>query len=166
MTVNRWHCHTDARLRNSGDTIDRHQVAVCDLCLSLAASIRLNMQGSDLPRAALHHDEAERVLGDMPRPAKDRFPELAFAYAQAERIILAELGHAPFDLTADETRILHLCDALEAVQWAMACQAHGPQFDADRARIRKLAYALGPEAMGWTERQLTRPASEIEGAPV
>lgn len=165
-TVNRWHCHKDARLRDSGDTIDTHQARVCDLCMSLAAAIGWSLVGSDLPRAALHHDEAERVVGDIPGPAKARFPELAFAYVQAERIVMAERGIAPFDLTSEEAKMLSICDSLDAVQWAMKCGADGPLFDADRAGIRKHAMALGPDAMAWVERQLAPRPVEFEGAPV
>jgi len=43
-------------------------------------------------RAAMHHDEAERVLGDMPGPAKEAFPALAAAYAKAELSVLTEMG--------------------------------------------------------------------------
>ena len=165
-TVNRWHAHADPRLRNSGDTIDGHQARVCDLCLSLAACIGWPLHGSDLPRAALHHDEAERVVGDIPGPAKVRFPELAFAYAQAERVIMADRGIAPFDLTIEESRILSICDALDAVQWAMKCAADGPLLDADRAAIRRHAMALDPLAMEWVERQLAATPAEFEGVPV
>jgi hypothetical protein len=138
-------------------------VRVCDLCLSLAACIGWPLHGSDLPRAALHHDEAERVVGDIPGPAKVRFPELAFAYAKAERVIMAERGIAQFDLTIEESRILSICDALDAVQWAMKCGADGPLFDADRAAIRKNAMALGPLAMEWVERHLAAKPAEFEG---
>ena len=165
-TVNRWHCHKDARLRDSGDTIDTHQVRVCDLCMSLAAAIGWSLVGSDLPRAALHHDEAERVVGDIPGPAKVRFPDLAFAYAQAERVAMAEMGIEPFDLKPTEKRILAICDGLDAVQWAMKCGADGPLFDADRAAMRKQAMALGAEAMEWVERQLAPRPAEFEGVPV
>lgn len=164
--VNRWHAHANPRLRKSGDTINAHQVRVCDLCLSLAASIGLPLHGSDLPRAALHHDEAEKVLGDMPGPAKDRFPDLAFAYAQAERAVMAEMGIAPFSLTVPEARVLSICDRLDAVQWAMKCEADGPLFDADRAAIRQTAMLLGGAALEWVERQLSPTPAEFEGAPV
>jgi 5'-deoxynucleotidase YfbR-like HD superfamily hydrolase len=70
MTVLRWHAHADHRLRNSGDDIHGHQCRVAMLCHSLAAYIGHPLHDSDLPHAALRHDEAERVLGDMPGPAK------------------------------------------------------------------------------------------------
>jgi len=94
MTVLRWHSNADPRLRLSGDTIDLHQRRVCDMCHSAAAWLRLSLIGSDLLRAALHHDEAERVLGDMPGPAKGAFPALAAAYAKAELSVLTFLPYA------------------------------------------------------------------------
>ena len=71
-----------------------------------------------LEYAAKHHDEAERFLGDLPGPAKRRFPELAAEYAKAETIILAEMGHR-WTLSRVETAILQICDKLDAVLWAV-----------------------------------------------
>jgi hypothetical protein len=85
---------------------------------------------------------------------------------QAERIIMAERGIAPFDLTSEEAKMLAICDSLDAVQWAMKCGADGPLFDADRAGIRKHAMALGADALAWVERQLAPRAIEFEGVPV
>jgi len=116
--VNRWHCHPDARLRNSGDTINLHQARVADLCDTFAAALGMDVErAQELNFAALHHDEAEKVIGDMPGPAKDRFPVLVAEYAAAEKIVLAEMG-LHWDLTNFETAILHLADKLDAVLWA------------------------------------------------
>jgi 5'-deoxynucleotidase YfbR-like HD superfamily hydrolase len=93
MSVLRWHAHADHRLRSSGDDIHGHQCRVAMLCHSLAAYIGHPLHDSDLPHAALRHDEAERVLGDMPGPAKYRFPALADAYAEAEQQVLTEMGY-------------------------------------------------------------------------
>ena len=116
--VNRWHCHPDARLRNSCDTINRHQARVADLCDTFAAALGMDVdRAQELNFAALNHDEAEKVIGDMPGPAKDRFPVLAAEYHEAEKIVLAEMG-LHWDLTNFETAILHLADKLDAVLWA------------------------------------------------
>ena len=156
MTVNRWHSNPDPRLRNSGDTIDAHQRRVTDMCQSAAAWLRLPLIGSDLLRAALHHDEAERVLGDMPGPVKEAFPALTAAYAKAELSVLTDMGYT-WTLTWQEAAILHLCDKLDAYEWAVRCDAA----DTDEWRDaldnrREEARALG---MGeWLEMRLTRPA--------
>jgi 5'-deoxynucleotidase YfbR-like HD superfamily hydrolase len=155
MTVLRWHSNADPRLRLSGDTIDLHQRRVCDMCHSAAAWLRLSLIGSDLLRAAMHHDEAERVLGDMPGPAKEAFPALAAAYAKAELSVLTEMGKT-WNLTRTEHDILTLCDKLDAYEWAVRCDAADTDEWRDAlAKRRKEANALG---LGeWLEMRLTRP---------
>ena len=156
MTVNRWHSNADPRLRNSGDTIDAHQKRVCDMCHSAAAWLRLELIGSDLLKAALHHDEAERVLGDMPGPAKARFPALAEALAQIEAQVLREMGLS-WTLTDQEAAILDLCDKLDAYEWARKCGAAiGPEWDEALVKRKKQAHALGLSE--WLEVQLAREA--------
>ena len=85
-TALRWHCHPDPRLRHSGDTIDRHQHAVWGLILDFTSVLGISGdRKSELLFAARRHDEAEKIIGDMPGPAKARFPALAAAY---EKIVL------------------------------------------------------------------------------
>ena len=159
MTVARWHQNPDPRLRESGDTIDTHQRRVAALCLSLAARMGLPMTGSDLPHAALHHDEAERVLGDMPGPAKAAFPRLAAAYEEAEREVLARMG-LRWTLTAAETRVLKLCDRLDAWQWAMRCDVTGEEWDTACAEIQRQAWSLGPDAAAWLAEEMAIKTSD------
>jgi len=154
MTVNRWHSHPNAALRNSGDDIDAHQARVCDLCQSLAARIGLSLVGSDLPKAALHHDEAERVLGDMPGPAKERFPALAAAYAKAELQILTERG-LTWNLSRIEADILHICDRLDAIRWAADHGVTGGEWDDAIAAVQRRAWRLGPDAVAWVDAHLS-----------
>ena len=137
-TVNRWHCHPDERLRNSGDTIDEHQFRVWKLCVEFAVALGSN--GSlELYWAAQWHDEAEKVLGDMPGPAKERFPALAAAYAEAEKTVLAEMG-LYWTLTDQEAAILHLADKLDADIWA---RKHGVTDAHDAGKLQSMADALG-----------------------
>jgi len=131
----RWHCNADPRLRDSLDTIEAHQARVMGLCHSLAAATGYALDGSDLLAAALHHDEAERVLGDMPGPAKERFPALAAAYAKAELSILTDMGYT-WSLTRHEAAMLSLCDKLDAFMWARHCGA------ADTPEWQVAEYAL------------------------
>jgi len=133
-----------------------HQKRVCDMCHSAAAWLRLPLVGSDLLRAALHHDEAERFLGDTPGPAKERFPYLAAMLADAERRVLRDMGHN-WTLTEQEWDILHLCDKLDAYEWAVRCNAADTdEWQAALTRRRKEAYALG---LGeWLEMRLERAA--------
>jgi 5'-deoxynucleotidase YfbR-like HD superfamily hydrolase len=138
--VNRWHCHPNERLRNSGDTINLHQARVADLCDTFAAALGMDVErAQELNFAALNHDEAEKVIGDMPGPAKDRFPVLAAEYAAAEKIVLAEMG-LHWDLTNFETAILHLADKLDA---ELLARRHGVVGSHDCDKLQSMADDLG-----------------------
>lgn len=130
----RWHTQSNIALRDSLDTVAAHQVRVAGLCHRLAAHMGYPLTDSDLLHAALHHDEAERVLGDMPSPAKARFAALADAYAAAESAILADMGLS-WTLTPKEEQMLHLCDKLDAYTWARRHGAQGPEWDGARTAI-------------------------------
>jgi len=134
----RWHANANPALRDAGDTIDAHQRRVTTLCLSLADHMGHPLFGSDLPFAAANHDEAERILGDMPSPAKARFVALAEAYAQAERVILEEMG-LTWTLTAKEQQMLHLCDKLDAHRFAMSRGVTGQEWDEARTCINVMS---------------------------
>lgn len=145
MTVLRWHAHPDPRLRNSGDTIERHQHAVAELCHRVCAFIRHSLHDSDLIQAALWHDEAERVLGDMPRTAKRMFPDIAEAYARREREVLSDMGKL-IELPSFEAHILRLCDVAERWQWAYT---HGVMLDDDKRDCHRIAYQISLDAGAW-----------------
>jgi len=134
----RWHANADPRLRDALDTIDAHQRRVQILCHSLAAHITHPLTDSDLLHAARHHDKAEIVLGDMPAPAKARFPVLAEIYAEAERTILAEMGLS-WTITAKEAQMLHLCDKMDAYRFAMSRGVSGPEWDEARTVINVMS---------------------------
>ena len=134
----RWHTHPV--LCNSGDNIDLHQPRVALLCNTFAVELGLpDDRRRELDFAAQHHDEAERVIGDMPGPAKDRFPALAAAYAKAELQILTERG-LTWNLTRQEAAILHLADKLDGELWA---RRHGVTGAHDADKLMKQAEALG-----------------------
>ena len=151
MTVTRFHSHP--RLRHSGDCIDKHQQRVATLCLSLSAAIGHQVYMGDLMRAAMHHDAAEAVLGDMPAPAKARFPALAAAYAKAELQVLTEMG-LTWSLTRQEDAMLRLCDRLDAWQWATSHGETGGEWDDMRGELVKLAMQIGPDALAWLTEHL------------
>ena len=139
-TVSRWHCHPVERLRNSGDTTLRHQSEVARLCSIFASALQLTENRAyELDFAAWHHDEAEKIIGDMPGPAKARFPALAAAYEAAEREVLADMGLS-WSLTPQEADILHLADKLEAELWARKHGVHGTH---DCDKLQALADRLG-----------------------
>ena len=151
MTVLRWHAHEDHRLRHSGDDIHEHQFRVADMCIRLAARIGHPLHNSDLVDAAMYHDEAERVLGDMPGPAKDRFPALAAAYAKAELQVLTEMG-MNWTLTRKEQDMLTLCDKLDAWQWARKHGVTGGEWDCALAKLRIMAHKL--DCTKWLDEQI------------
>jgi len=139
-TVNRWHCYPDERLRNSGDTIDAHQFRVSVMCAKFAISLKFpDSRREELFFAARTHDEAEKVLGDMPGPAKERFPALAAAYAEAEKTVMAEMGFR-WSLTDQEAAILHLADKLDGELWA---RKHGVTGSHDCDKLQSMADDLG-----------------------
>jgi 5'-deoxynucleotidase YfbR-like HD superfamily hydrolase len=153
--INRWHCHHDIRLRLSGDTVATHSARVASLCHSLAARIGHPLHDSDLLRAARDHDRPERVLGDMPGPAKVRFPDLAAAYAKAEAQVMAEMGLS-WTLTPMEADMLDLADKLDAFLWAKRCGVTGPEWDEAEARLMVKALRIDPRAYDWINEQIKK----------
>jgi hypothetical protein len=152
--INRWHSNPVAALRNSGDTVNAHARRVQTLCHGLAAHLGHPLIYSDLLRAALYHDAAEAVLGDMPSPAKERFPALAAAYEKAELAVLIEMGHT-WNLTRLESDMLCLCDKLDALLWARHCQAaDSDEWRQAEARLWVMAHKLG--ARVWLQERLDR----------
>ena len=80
----RWHANDDWRLRESGETISQHQYE----CEALARDLFPNAPET-LFAAIRYHDEAEKILGDMPFTTKRDFPDLAAAYERAEQEVVA-----------------------------------------------------------------------------
>lgn len=139
-TVNRWHCHPDPRLRNSGDTILAHQSRVALLCNQFAVALGLSDDRCRwLDYAAWHHDEAEKIVGDIPGPAKARFPALAAAYARAELEVLTDMGLS-WSLSRADADLLHLADKLDAELWARGVGVTGSH---DCEALQALADRLG-----------------------
>lgn len=139
-TVNRWHCHPDHRLRYSCDTIAAHQYRVALMCNQFAVALGMDIdRAQELDFAARHHDEAEKIIGDIPGPAKNRFPALLAAYEAAEREVLADMGLS-WSLTQQEADILHLADKLDAELWA---RRHGVTGSHDCDELQALADRLG-----------------------
>jgi len=107
--------------------------------------------GSDLPFASANHDEAERILGDMPSPAKARFPALEAAYETAERQVLADMG-LTWTITAKEQQMLHLCDRLDAYMFAMSRGVTGQEWDEARTMLHVMSDKFG--AREWAVAQM------------
>jgi 5'-deoxynucleotidase YfbR-like HD superfamily hydrolase len=73
--------------------------------------------GKQLLLAAMYHDVAEIIIGDMPATTKWKYPDLAEALAQAEEKVERELN-IQFALTEREKIILKMCDMLELVLYS------------------------------------------------
>lgn len=73
----------------------------------------------DLIRAALTHDLHESVLGDVPSPAKTRFPELYDELVKAEGRVDRERGWGPNvqGRSPEQRAWLRWADAEEARRW-------------------------------------------------
>lgn len=144
MTVNRWHSNPSYKLRNSGDTIDAHQRRVMNLCEEISGW-RCTRPSLDLLLAALNHDAAEAIIGDMPSPAKKRFPKLGKEYEKAEKEVLASMGLI-YDLSDIERAILKLADRLDAYLWVKKHdqeQLETPEWIKAAKKIKLSAETLG-----------------------
>lgn len=93
----------------SAQSIAHHAWSVSILCQYLSPNCSKN-----LILAALTHDCAEAVSGDIPAPAKWKYSELKKISDEIEAEISAEWG-INFNLTDDEKRTLKICDGLEVM---------------------------------------------------
>ena len=144
MTVIRFHASQDARLRNYGDNISMHQMRVHLWCGQICKSLGVSVS-PDLDKASKNHDQAERVLGDVPGPAKERFWYIRLAHAIAERVVLREMG-LRWTLTRQERRILAFADKADA--WLIACRvgaADKPEWVEAFAKLERMAEKLGTD---------------------
>ena len=110
--VNRWHSNPHSKLRNSGDTVYRHQFRVVELLTSF---------WPDAPKAAVafaaSHDDHESVMGDIPSPEKAQWSaELRRLYEAREAEVRAQMGlpSCPPHWAAQ----VAFCDRLDAYRWA------------------------------------------------
>ena len=112
--VNRWHANKSPKLRNSGDTTDKHSLRMIKLLIALAPDLLISDR---LFRAIALHDVGESQLGDVSGKAKQEHPQLAAALDQAEAENRAAMRLKMPKLSETEWRILHFLDRLDAVMW-------------------------------------------------
>lgn len=112
--VNRWHANKSPKLRDSGDTTDKHSLRMIKLLIALAPNLLISDR---LFRAIALHDVGESQLGDVSGKAKKEHPQLAAALDQAEWENRAAMGLTMPKLNETECRILIFLDRLDAVMW-------------------------------------------------
>lgn len=149
----RWHPHPNPALRLSGDTVRLHSERVVALCQELAARIGHPLHSSDLPRAALHHDDCETITGDWPATLMQQYPWVRLVKIILEWQIGLRLG-LRWRLSRHERRMLDLCDKLDARLWARRCGVNGGEWDEAETRLRRMAWRLGPDAVTWVDERL------------
>ena len=93
------------------ETVGHHSHGVAMLCLFLAPDASAN-----LLKAALVHDLAEHVLGDIPAPSKREFG-IGEQVNRLEDMLLSQHNLDP-EITKEEARILKLADI---AQGALFC---------------------------------------------
>lgn len=86
------------------ETVGHHSHGVAMLCVLLCPSV-----SADLLKAALMHDLAEQITGDIPSPAKREYYH-GGNFDELERRLINESGLKFPSLTDYEKRILKLAD--------------------------------------------------------
>ena len=114
--VVRFHQHIGHRLNTDG----QHSWGVATLCLFLSDGLPSNK----LLLAALTHDLAEQVMGDVPFPVKRSIPGLKKTLDDAERDWLRRYD-LDFPLTEAERSILTLADSLDGILYCASEAALG-----------------------------------------
>lgn len=118
--VNRWAANRSPKLRDSGDSTDKHSLRMIKLLIALFPDLLIPDR---LFRAIALHDVGESQLGDMSGKAKQEHPQLAAALDQAEAENRAAMGLRMPRLKETQWRILHFLDRLDACMW---CKIHDP----------------------------------------
>lgn len=81
----------------------------------------------------LQHDLAEKVVGDMPSPAKRLLPELRKLYEEAETLVRGEYDFLPRGFSEEEERLMTCADLLDCLAYAKEEMTSG------NYRMRKVA---------------------------
>lgn len=97
----------------TGQTIAQHSWGVSMLVQYFNPECR-----KELVLAALTHDCAELVTGDVPATTKWDNPELKMTLAMVEDRVERQWG-IKFDLDSEEQRLLKLCDAMEGMNYCV-----------------------------------------------
>lgn len=153
--VNRWHAHKFQELRESGDSVRKHQFRVETICHDIAGSIPSYSYSAMLAKAARNHDMPELIMGDWPATLTRDYFIARWAKCILEWQIKRKMG-LHWRLTGQEKLILALADKLDAYEWAKAhCKPEQmAEFEGDLAAIWRMADRLGPEVGNWLHGRL------------
>lgn len=94
------------------DTLTEQTVAAHSWGVAVIICEVIKKPSAELLKAALYHDIAEGVTGDVPATTKWRFSDIDTAVKRAEERIEKNLG-LKFKLTAKEKRVLKFADMME-----------------------------------------------------
>lgn len=94
------------------ETVGHHSHGVAMMVLMIKPDA-----SASLLKAALYHDLAEQVVGDIPSPAKRRF-DLGKRLDELEHSVILEAGIEQPELNDEEVRVLKLADI---AQGALFC---------------------------------------------
>lgn len=134
--------HTVTTLRE--ETVGHHSHGVAMLCLMLTPDA-----SAELLKAALMHDLAEQITGDIPSPAK-RDHYHAGNFDELERRLINESGLKFPYLTAHEKRVLKLADIAHGALFCVRELELGNR----RMRVVLQRYQQYAESMELTLREL------------
>jgi len=108
--VLRWHSYPEIECQTNA----QHQWGVAVIIMANHPN-----PSAELLKAALLHDAGEIVVGDMPKPCKDKKPELLAEYEKAEALALDGMG-IKLNLTKKEQAWLEWAGRAEAYRWMVA----------------------------------------------
>lgn len=124
-------------------TVGHHSFGVAWLCWIL-------MDGrptAELLYAAIHHDLAEGIVGDVPAPTKRIIPGLKAALDKHETEVMVELGIPEPKIDEWEKRILKFADIFEGMLFCIS-QRHRGNRNADGIFQNFASYARSMDPTG------------------
>jgi 5'-deoxynucleotidase len=101
--------HVDPIMARTGQTNADHQWGVAAIILMLHPN-----PSPALLKAAIFHDAAELMVGDLPFPFKLDHPAIAAAHKEVERLAAKRMGLPDITLTSEEVKWLVFADRLES----------------------------------------------------
>lgn len=143
-TVRRYHTLRTVHSQN----VAEHSFGVAWLCYLLTNGV----PSRDLLLAALRHDLAEHVTGDMPAQAK-RAMGLSERFALEEHAAIAATGFERIILSAADERILKLADTAELLLYCVTERALG-NTHLEHVYARGVSYVAELAPLSSTEEEL------------